>query len=204
MENALVNPIQLVVGLGNPGGQYRQTRHNIGFEVVDALCGKWSISTSESRRFKGTQGDGAAVSGRRIVLLKPSTFMNRSGEAVRAVVDWYKLQANSVLIVYDDMDLPLGRLRLRPSGSAGGHNGMKSVITHLGTQEFPRLRVGIGNTQKGTDRDGAVVSHVLGRFTPDEKPLVRRALEWAVEAVETTVCKDVEAAMNQFNGRIAS
>ncbi|NER80743.1 MAG: aminoacyl-tRNA hydrolase [Leptolyngbya sp. SIO1D8] len=196
-------PLQLIVGLGNPGAQYARTRHNIGFDVVDALSRRWQIEMSENRKFKGIYGDGRAV-GQKIALLKPQTFMNRSGQSVRAVLDWYKFEPASVLIVYDEMDLPLGRLRLRLSGSAGGHNGMKSAISHLGTQAFPRLRIGIGQTQKEAgDRNQAVVSHVLGKFAPDEKSLVNTALDLAVEAVEMSLTEGIEKAMSLFNGRLA-
>jgi len=203
MTDALTAPLRLVVGLGNPGTQYARTRHNVGFEVVDALCRRWQITLSDHRKFQGFYGDGLAIAGQKVSLLKPQTYMNRSGQAVRAVVDWYKYNPGSVLIVYDDMDLPLGRLRLRPSGSAGGHNGMKSIISHLGTQDFPRLRVGIGNTEKAGDRDRAVVSHVLGKFAPDEKPLVETTLDWAVDAIETMLREGTEKAMSVYNGRTA-
>ena len=199
----VVPTIRLIVGLGNPGGEYAQTRHNVGFDVVDALSHRWQINLSENKRFKGEYGDGLAVAGQKVALLKPLTFMNRSGQSARAVLDWYKFVPQSVLIVYDDMDLPLGRLRIRPSGSAGGHNGMKSMISHLGTQDFPRLRVGIGNTNKSGDRDRAVVAHVLGKFAPSEKALVNTALDWAISAVEKAILEGTEKAMSAFNGRTA-
>ncbi len=196
-------PLRLIVGLGNPGEKYAHTRHNIGFDVVDALAQRWQIPLAENRRFHGWVGEGRAIAGDKLVLLKPTTFMNRSGQAVRAVMDWYKFVPGAVLVVYDDMDLPLGRLRLRPSGSAGGHNGMKSVIAHLGTQDFPRLRIGIGSTEKGDERDEAVISHVLGKFAPAEKKLVNTSLEWAVDAIEMALKQNVEKAMSLFNGRDA-
>lgn len=199
-----MSPIRLIVGLGNPGNQYARTRHNVGFDVVDLLARRWSISLSENRKFKGIYGDGVARAGTKVALLKPQTFMNRSGQSVRAVLDWYKFEPASVLVVYDDMDLPLGRLRLRPAGSAGGHNGMKSIISHLGTQEFPRLRIGIGSTNQDGDRSQAVVSHVLGKFAPDEKSLITTALDWSTEAVEIALIDGTEKAMSVFNGRTAS
>lgn len=128
---------QLIVGLGNPEPKYDQTRHNIGFAAVDALARSWRISLSENRKFQGAIGEGRSPNADKIRLLKPLTYMNRSGQAIRAVTDWYKLQPESVLIIYDDMDLSLGKIRLRLSGSAGGHNGMKSAIAHLSTQNFP-------------------------------------------------------------------
>lgn len=203
MNQEATLPVRLIVGLGNPGEKYARTRHNVGFDVIDALAQRWQVSLSENRKFKGAFGEGMAIAGYKIALLKPTTYMNRSGQAVRAVLDWYKFEPSSVLVVYDDMALPLGRLRIRPSGSAGGHNGMKSIISHLGTQEFPRLRVGIGSTDAPHDRDRAVVAHVLGKFAPDEKPIVSTALDWAVEAVETILRKGTEPAMSAFNGRTA-
>lgn len=203
MTNAAMEPIRLIVGLGNPGEKYARTRHNVGFDVIDALCDRWQISLSENRKFQGAYGEGPAVAGLKVSLLKPTTYMNRSGQSVRAIIDWYKLAPESVLLIYDEMALPLGRLRVRPGGSAAGHNGVKSVIAHLGTQEFPRLRVGIGSTEKAGDRNQAVVAHVLGKFAPDEKPLVNTAIEWAVDATETMLSKGIEAAMSTFNGRAA-
>ena len=165
---ALVIP-QLIVGLGNPESKYDQTRHNIGFAAVDALARSWQISLSENRKFQGAFGEGRGPQGDKVRLLKPLTYMNRSGQPIRAVTDWFKVPPESVLVIYDDMDLPLGKIRLRLSGSAGGHNGMKSAIAHLSTQNFPRLRIGIGRPQ-GTiiGDDPAAVSHVLGRFSQDE------------------------------------
>ncbi|HEY9645544.1 MAG TPA: aminoacyl-tRNA hydrolase, partial [Chroococcidiopsis sp.] len=141
----------LIVGLGNPGAKYDQTRHNIGFDVVDALARRWQIGLTENRKFQGIFGEGFAPNRDKIRLLKPQTYMNLSGQSIRAVVDWFKLSPEAVLIVYDDMDLPLGKLRMRLSGSAGGHNGMKSAIAHLGTQDFPRLRIGIGSPKLTSD-----------------------------------------------------
>lgn len=201
MVQASAAPVRLIVGLGNPGGQYDRTRHNVGFDIVESLSRRWFIPIAESKRFKGYYGEGTAVAGRKVSLLKPTTFMNRSGQAVRSVLDWYKVDAGSVLVIYDDMDLPTGRLRLRLSGSAGGHNGMKSIISHLGTQEFPRLRVGIGETQKDGDRNQAVVSHVLGKFSPEEQKLMEKTIDWAMEAAETSLRDGVESAMNIFNSR---
>lgn len=194
-------PIRLIVGLGNPGPKYAQTRHNVGFDVVDALAQRWQISLSGNRRFHGDFGEGMAIAGQKLALLKPTTYMNRSGQAVRAVMDWYKLEPASVLVVYDDMALPLGRLRIRPEGSAGGHNGMKSLISHLGGQAFPRVRVGIGSTQQADERDQAVVAHVLGKFAPNEKPIVKEAIQLAADAIETVVKKGTEPAMSAYNGR---
>ncbi|MFS8902675.1 aminoacyl-tRNA hydrolase [Synechococcus sp. H60.4] len=186
--------LQLIVGLGNPGPQYANTRHNCGFMVVDRLAERWGIPLALEKRFQGSYGEGLALGGKRR-LLKPETYMNRSGQSVRAVMDWYKLDPASVLVVYDDMDLPLGRLRLRGSGSAGGHNGMKSIIQHLGSEAFPRLRLGVGKPKGHQD----MVGHVLGRFEPTEQAVLERVLRAAVEAVECCLQEGLRAAMNRFN-----
>jgi PTH1 family peptidyl-tRNA hydrolase len=188
---------QLIVGLGNPEPKYDKTRHNIGFEAIDAIARRSQISWNENRRFQALYGEGQSTTGNKLRLLKPLTYMNRSGQAIRAATDWYKLPPESVLIVYDDMDLPVGRLRLRLSGSAGGHNGMKSAIAHLGTQNFPRLRIGIGKS--GTDKD--TVSHVLGKFSPQETQLMLEVLQLVVDAVEVSLKHGVEKAMNLYNSR---
>ncbi|CAD5939925.1 Peptidyl-tRNA hydrolase [Planktothrix agardhii] len=193
---------QLIVGLGNPETKYEQTRHNIGFEAIDALAKAWRIPISENRKFKGKFGEGVTSSGEKIRLLKPLTYMNLSGQAIRAVVDWYKLPPTSVLVIYDDMDLPLGRLRLRLSGSAGGHNGMRSTISHLGTQNFPRLRIGIGKPKSmaGTiERE--TVSYVLGKFSSPEMQIMEQVLKWAGEAIDLSLHQGVEKAMSLYNNR---
>jgi PTH1 family peptidyl-tRNA hydrolase len=195
--STLVIP-QLIVGLGNPEPKYDKTRHNIGFEAVDSLARTWQISWSENRRFQAFFGEGRAANGDKVRLLKPLTYMNRSGQAIRAVADWYKLPPESVLIIYDEMDLPVGRLRLRLSGSAGGHNGMKSAIAHLGTQNFPRLRIGIGKSSG--DKDS--VSHVLGKFTPEETQIMPEVLRLVVDSVELALKQGVEKAMSLYNNRI--
>ena len=188
---------KLIVGLGNPEPKYDRTRHNIGFEVIDELAKVWGISLSENRRFNALAGEGRSPVGK-IYLLKPLTYMNRSGQAIRAAIDWYKLPPESVLTIYDDMDLPLGRLRLRESGSAGGHNGMKSTIAHLGTQNFPRLRLGIGRPRAVS---GETVSHVLGKFAPDEAPTVRDLLRLSVETIERSLKDGVPKAASLYNNR---
>lgn len=192
---------RLIVGLGNPGAKYDRTRHNIGFEIVEALAKSFpGVSLAENKRFQGIAGE-LRSGGERIILLKPTTYMNKSGQSVRAVLDWYKLAPEQVLVIYDDMDLPVGRLRMRLSGGAGGHNGMKSIISHLGTKAFPRLRVGIGATEKGGDRDGAVVSHVLGRFAPEDRKIVDAVIPMSVDAIDLSLRKGVERSMNLYNGR---
>ena len=191
---ALVIP-QLIVGLGNPGAKYDRTRHNIGFEAIDRLARTWKISLSENRKFQGLFGEGN-IGSQRIRLLKPTTYMNLSGQSIRAVVDWYKLPPESVLVIYDDMDLPVGKLRLRLSGSAGGQNGMKSAISHLGTQNFPRLRIGIGS--KG---EKEAVGHVLGHFSPTETKVISEVLDLTVSAIELSLKQGVSKAMSLYNNR---
>lgn len=192
---------QLIVGLGNPGAKYEQTRHNIGFMVVNQLARRWSVSLSENRKFQGFYGEGVALRQTRVRLLKPTTFMNLSGQSIRAVLDWYKLPPEAVLVIYDEMDLPTGKLRMRLSGSAGGHNGMKSAIAHLGTQNFPRLRIGIGNPKTSDKANKDTVSHVLGRFSQDEARLLDEVIQLAVEAVEMSLTDGVAKAMSLYNNR---
>jgi len=191
---------QVIVGLGNPGAKYDRTRHNIGFEVVDLLAKWWQISLSEQKKYQGLLGEGLGVNNAKVRLLKPQTYMNNSGQSIRALLDWYKLPPESVLIIYDDMDLPVGKLRMRLSGSAGGHNGMKSAIAHLGTQAFPRLRLGIGSA-KNADVDKDTISHVLGKFAPSEAAIVADVVKLAAEMVEYSLKQGVEKAMSLYNNR---
>jgi PTH1 family peptidyl-tRNA hydrolase len=192
---ALIIP-QLIVGLGNPEPKYDRTRHNIGFAAVEELAKIWQMPLTENKRFQGLFSEGVALGGQKVRLLKPLTYMNRSGQSVRAVTDWYKLQPQSVLVIYDDMDLPVGRLRMRLSGSAGGHNGMKSIIAHLGGQNFPRLRIGIGKS----DGQKSTVSHVLGKFTSEESKIIEEILYVSVKAIELSLKEGIEKSMNRYNG----
>lgn len=192
----------LIVGLGNPGKKYENTRHNVGFDAVDCLAKRWQVSLSANRRFNADCGEGFVKPGMKVTLLKPSTYMNRSGQSIRAAADWFKIAPESILVIYDDMALPIGRIRLRLSGSAGGHNGVKSAIAHLNSQDFPRLRIGIGAPSKESDDpDKKVVSHVLGRFSVQESKVVKDILEWVGDAVTLSMTKGVEQAMNLYNGR---
>jgi len=198
---ALVIP-SLIVGLGNPGRKYEGTRHNVGFMAIDRLSKAWSIPVAQHSKFNGEFGDGRGPGGDRIALLKPLTYMNRSGQAIRAVVDWFKLSPEQVLIIYDDMDLPVGRLRMRLSGSAGGHNGMKSAISHLGTQDFPRLRIGIGSPQlKHPESNQGTVSHVLGSFSSAERRTMDEMLDLVLDAVELGIRQGIAKSMSLYNGR---
>ncbi|MTJ07565.1 MULTISPECIES: aminoacyl-tRNA hydrolase [unclassified Anabaena] len=198
-QKALVIP-QLIVGLGNPEPKYDQTRHNIGFAAIDTLARVWQISLAENRKFQGEFGEGIAPGNGKIRLIKPLTYMNRSGQAIQAVTSWYKIQPESVLVIYDDLDLPLGKTRLRLSGSAGGHNGMKSIISHLNSQNFPRLRIGIGKPKGAIDGDNShTVSHVLGRFSTTENKVMSQVLDFVVDCVEFSFKQGVEKAMNRCN-----
>ncbi|HLO88331.1 MAG TPA: aminoacyl-tRNA hydrolase [Nostocaceae cyanobacterium] len=200
-QPALVIP-QLLVGLGNPEPKYDQTRHNIGFAAIDALSRAWQIPLAENRKFQAEFGEGVAPVGCKVRLLKPLTYMNRSGQAIQAVTSWYKLPPESVLVIYDDLDLPLGKTRLRLSGSAGGHNGMKSAIAHLSSQNFPRLRIGIGKPKNAANNDNSdTVSYVLGRFSATENQVMSSVLDFVVECIELSLKQGVEKAMNRCNSR---
>jgi peptidyl-tRNA hydrolase, PTH1 family len=194
-STALIIP-ELIVGLGNPEPKYDNTRHNIGFAVVDELAKVWQMPLKENKRFQGLYAEGVSSGGQKVRLLKPLTYMNRSGQAVRAVTDWYKVESRSVLVIYDDMDLPVGRLRMRLSGSAGGHNGMKSIIAHLGSQEFPRLRLGIGKS----DGEKDTINHVLGKFAPEEFKIMDEILYISLKAIELGLKEGIEQSMNRYNG----
>jgi peptidyl-tRNA hydrolase, PTH1 family len=192
---------ELIVGLGNPGEKYRQTRHNIGFMVIDALALRWRIQLSVHKRFQAEFGEGLFRGRQPIQLLKPTTYMNESGRSLRSVQDWYKRSPHSVLIIYDDMDLPLGKLRLRLRGSAGGHNGIKSAIAHLGTQEFPRLRLGIGQPDLKSRAENTAIPHVLGRFSAAEQPHLPQVIQLAIDSIESCLEHGVEKSMSLFNPR---
>jgi peptidyl-tRNA hydrolase, PTH1 family len=196
MSDELIIP-QLIVGLGNPGTKYDRTRHNVGFDLVDSLAKRWQISLSDRKQFQGIYGEGFGSHNAKIRLLKPQTFMNLSGQSVRATIDWFKLPPASVLVVYDDLDLPLGKIRLRLSGSAGGHNGMKSIISHLGTQDFPRVRIGIGKSAGEKD----TISHVLGKFSVIETPIVSEVIQLVNDSIELSLKKGIEQAMSLYNSR---
>jgi peptidyl-tRNA hydrolase, PTH1 family len=196
MSDELVIP-QLIVGLGNPGAKYAQTRHNVGFDLLDSLAKRWQVGFSDRKQFQAIYGEGFSSNNAKIRLLKPQTFMNLSGQSVRATIDWFKLAPESVLVVYDDLDLPLGKIRLRLSGSAGGHNGMKSIISHLGTQNFPRVRIGIGKSSGEKD----TISHVLGKFSAAEMPIVSEVIELVNDSIDMSLKQGVEKAMSLYNSQ---
>ncbi len=186
----------LVVGLGNPGRRYRGTRHNVGWEVVDLLGTRWRIPFFGEEE-EALVGRGEAAGGE-VLLAKPLTYMNRSGEAVRGLVHRYGLRPQEVLVIYDDVDLPVGTIRVRPRGSSGGHHGMASVIEALGTAEIPRVRIGIGRPT------GDAADYVLSRFAPEERPRIREAIERAADAVEVVLREGIQRAMERFNRKAAT
>lgn len=184
----------LIAGLGNPEEKYRGTRHNIGFEVLDALADRHDIRVT-SDKCRALVGKGY-ICGEKVLLVKPLTYMNNSGESIAALVDYYKLDAKKDLIViYDDIALPVEKLRIRPEGSAGGHNGIKSIIARLGTLKFDRIRVGVGDKPEGRD----LVDHVLGRFSSEDRVKIEETIIRACDALETIITDGVDTAMNRFN-----
>ena len=186
----------LIVGLGNPGRQYEHTRHNVGFDVMDAIAEKYNISISE-KKHKALCGKGV-INGVKVVLAKPQTFMNLSGESVESLLSYYKLDPEEeMLVIYDDISLAPGNLRIRKKGSAGGHNGIKNIIAQTGTQNFLRIKVGVGEKPKGWD----LADYVLGRFDEEERAAVEEAIGHAVLAAELMLQGEVDAAMNEFNAK---
>lgn len=185
--------MKLIVGLGNPGREYARTRHNIGFHVVDEIVGRLAGVSGRSR-FRAMLSEGVRGT-EKIVTIKPQTFMNLSGTSVREAIHWYKLDLEDVLIVVDDMDLPLGQIRMRTDGSAGGHNGLKSIFSELGTTTVPRLRVGIGRG------GGSSTAHVLSRFNESEAAELPEIVERAVDATERWIDVGIITAMNEINQR---
>jgi len=185
----------LIAGLGNPGREYVGTRHNVGFEVVDALCAKFDIKMNKEK-FRAVLGDGR-IAGEKVIVAKPQTYMNLSGESIREIAEWYKIEEENIIIIYDDISLPAGRLRIREKGSAGGHNGIKNIIYQLQTDVFPRIKVGTGRPE---NPDYDVKDYVLGHFSPEEVKILTAAAIRATSAVEEIIASGAKAAMNKFNG----
>lgn len=184
----------VIAGLGNPGAKYVNTRHNIGFMAIDELAGKNGISVTE-KKHKALVGKGI-VGGERVLLVKPQTFMNLSGESIREIIDYYKIEEKSELIVIsDDISLGVGALRIRKKGSAGGHNGLKNIILHLGHDEFQRIRLGVG--EKPSDYD--LADYVLGHFQEEDRALIAESVKQAAKAVEVMIAEGADKAMNEFN-----
>ena len=184
----------IIVGLGNPKKEYENTRHNIGFDVIDKLAEQENISVLE-KKHKAIIGKGY-VAGQKCILAKPQTYMNLSGESVRELIDYYKVDETAELIVIsDDISLDVGQLRIRKKGSAGGHNGLKNIIAHLGHDQFMRIKMGVGEKPKGYD----LADYVLGHFSKDERVIMDKAAERAADAIRMIITEDVDAAMNEYN-----
>lgn len=186
--------MKLFVGLGNPGKKYEKTKHNIGFMVIDSLSKRLNIPLNESK-FNGQFGSGL-VDGEKVFLLKPLTYMNLSGECVRPFMDYFKISPEDLIVIYDDLDLPVGKIRLRQKGSAGGHNGMKSVISAIGTENFHRLRVGIGRPENRQP----VVDYVLSAFAEEDQEVIEDVVEKCSEACEKAIHSPFIEVMNKYNG----
>ena len=182
----------VIAGLGNPGKKYENTRHNMGFITIDRLAEKHDIRT-DKLKFKSLVGEGR-IAGRKVLLVKPQTYMNLSGEAIREVMHFYKLEPENLIVIYDDIDIELGALRIRKFGSAGTHNGMKSVVYQLQSDRFPRVRIGIGSQKKADLAD-----FVIGGFSKEEVPVLEETVDKAVSAVECMLAEDVDIAMNRYN-----
>lgn len=187
----------IIAGLGNPTLQYEGTRHNVGFDVIDVIADKYNISV-DYRKSRAYIGKGI-IAGQKVILAKPQTYMNLSGESIRSLADYYKVDEEAeLLIIYDDVSLDVGQLRIRKKGSAGGHNGIKSIITHLGTDVFPRIKVGVGEKPKKYD----LADYVLGHFSKEDREMMAEGYERAVKAVEMIVGGEIEAAMNEYNRKV--
>ncbi|MBQ9989445.1 MAG: aminoacyl-tRNA hydrolase [Lachnospiraceae bacterium] len=187
----------IIVGLGNPTKEYENTRHNIGFAVIDKLADTFSIDVLE-KKHKALIGKGV-IDGKKVILAKPQTYMNLSGESIRALVDYYKIEEEQELIViYDDISLDVGQLRIRKKGSAGGHNGIKSILAHLGHDVFPRIKVGVGDKPKGYD----LADYVLGRFSREEAVIMEETAETAVRAIREIIAGNIDGAMNTYNKKV--
>ena len=184
----------LVIGLGNPGHEYSWTRHNIGFEVIDYISKLYDIRVSKIKH-KALLGEGI-IQGEKVILAKPQTYMNNSGESVREMKEWYKVDTKNMIIIYDDISLPTGKLRIRPKGSAGGHNGIKSIIYQLNTDVFPRIKIGVGQPDYP---DYDLADYVLGRFSKEEENDIIKAVKDAAQAVATIIQSGIDVAMNKFN-----
>lgn len=187
----------IIVGLGNPTSQYEGTRHNVGFDVIDVIADKYNISM-DIRKHKAFCGKGI-IAGRKVILVKPQTYMNLSGESVRSLVDYYKVdEEQELIVIYDDISLDVGQLRIRKKGSAGGHNGIKNIIAHLGHSVFPRIKVGVGEKPKQYD----LADYVLGHFSKEERAIVEEGYCKAVSAIELMVNGEIETAMNDYNKKV--
>ncbi|MCR5439885.1 MAG: aminoacyl-tRNA hydrolase [Selenomonas sp.] len=189
--------MKIIAGLGNPGSEYEKTKHNVGFMFVDALAEKLGV-TDWKDKFDAKIGE-TRIGVEKVLLVKPQTYMNESGQAIGPLMNFYKLDAEDLIVVHDDMDIPAGTIRIRKKGSAGGHNGIKSVLAHVGDEHFARVRIGIGRPLPGW----TVVNHVLAPFVPEDVTKIEEAIKYLVPAVECIVTDDVDMAMNQYNPKKA-
>ena len=184
----------VIVGLGNPDDKYQGTRHNVGFDVIDLLEEKYNIAV-DTKKHRAYIGKGI-IGGQKVILAKPQTYMNLSGESVRSLVEYYKVDPETeLLIIFDDISLDVGQLRIRKKGSAGGHNGIKNIIANLGTSVFQRIKVGVGEKPKGYD----LADYVLGRFSKEDRELIKEGFECAAEAVAMITAGEIDQAMNKYN-----
>lgn len=190
--------MKIIIGLGNPTREYQATRHNVGFDAVTRICDDFNIRL-DTKEHKALCGRGY-IGGEKVILAQPQTYMNLSGESVRALVDYYKLTSEDIIVICDDINLDVGQLRVRKKGSAGGHNGLKNIIALLGTQEFTRIRVGVGEKPEKWD----LADYVLGRFPKEEEPVIREALARVSKACECIITDGVEAAMNRYNQKTSA
>ncbi len=187
----------IIVGLGNPTKEYAGTRHNVGFDVIDAIASEYNISV-EGKEKRAYVGKGI-IAGQKVLLVKPQTYMNLSGESVRGLLDYYKVDEESeLIIIYDDVSLDVGQLRIRKKGSAGGHNGIKSIISHLGHNVFMRIKVGVGEKPKQYD----LADYVLGHFSKEDRVVMEEGYKKAIKAIEMILLGDVDGAMNEFNKKV--
>jgi PTH1 family peptidyl-tRNA hydrolase len=186
----------IIVGLGNPTKEYQATRHNVGWDAITRIADDYRIAL-DLKKHKAICGKGF-IEGEKVVLAQPTTYMNLSGESVRELMDFYKVTPEEIIVIYDDISLDVGQLRIRKQGSAGGHNGIKSIIAHLGTDTFPRIKVGVGDKPKGWD----LADYVLSRFHEEEQATIREALKNSSEACRMIVTSGIDAAMNQYNKKV--
>ena len=185
----------LIVGLGNIGDEYKNTRHNVGFDVIDKISSRYNIKVNRVK-FKGMYGEGF-INNEKVILLKPSTYMNLSGESLVEAVNFYKISNENIIVIQDDISLPVGKLRIRASGSAGGHNGIKNIILQLSSDVFPRIKIGVGQPESN------LITYVLGRIPKQQINILEKVYDASIEAVETTIKYGIEEAMNKFNGFLA-
>ena len=186
--------MKMFAGLGNPGAEYAATRHNVGFMLADALAARWNASGWRTKQ--DALVSEARLGAEKILLVKPLTYMNESGRAIGPLLSWYKLDAGDLIVAHDDMDLPVGTIRLRKKGSAGGHNGMKSILYHVQDENFPRVRIGVGHPVHGREQ---VIRHVLSPFSGEDAQKIREAIEYLLPAVECILTEGIDLAMNKYN-----